>query len=138
LSGLAGHAHRFSPPTHLGYMRRLQSAQYLAAVTAACLVVDKGKFDAVGGFDEVGLPVAYNDVDLCLKLHAAGYRNLYTPYAKLLHKESASRIKDFTRERRTAYEAEGAKLKERWRHVLVADPHYNPNLTQTKEDFTLL
>jgi len=137
LQGLAGHAHRFFPSQHLGYMRRLQSPQYVSAVTAACLVVEKRKFDEVGGFDEVSFPVALNDVDLCLKLHVAGYRNFYSPYAQLLHKESASRAWDFSRDRREAYARECANFKARWAHRLP-DPYYNPNLTQTTEDFALL
>jgi GT2 family glycosyltransferase len=137
LQGLAGHAHRFFPAEHLGYMRRLQTAQYVTAVTAACLLIEKRKFDEVGGFDEASLPVALNDVDLCLKLHAAGYRNFYTPYARLLHKESASREWDLSRVRREAYERECANLKARWAHMMT-DPYYNPNLTQTTEDFALL
>jgi GT2 family glycosyltransferase len=91
----------------------------------------------VGGFDEVGLPVALNDVDLCLKLHVAGYRNFYTPYAKLLHRESASRAWDLSLVRREAYEQECANFKARWAHMM-RDPYYNPNLTQTREDFGLL
>ena len=138
LQGLAGHAHRFFPSQHLGYMRRLQSAQYVAAVTAACLIVDKRKFDEVGGFDDVGFPVALNDVDLCLKLDAAGYRNYYSPYAKLLHKESASRAWDLSRARREAYKRECANFKRKWAHMLAGDPYYNPNLTRTTEDFALL
>jgi GT2 family glycosyltransferase len=137
LQGLAGHGHRFFPAEHLGYMRRLQTAQYVTAVTAACLLIEKRKFDEVGGFDEVSLPVALNDVDLCLKLHVAGYRNFYTPYAKLLHKESASRDWDLSRVRREAYERECANFKAKWSHMMN-DPYYNPNLTQATEDFALL
>jgi GT2 family glycosyltransferase len=138
LNGLAGHAHRFFPAEQLGYMRRLQTPQYLAAVTAACMVIERRKFEEVGGFDETAFPVAFNDVDLCLKLRKRGYQNYYTPYATLYHKESASRAKDFSRVRRHAFERECAKLKSRWGQVLADDPHYNPNLTQTKEDFSLL
>ena len=83
-------------------------------------------------------PVALNDVDLCLKLDAAGYRNYYSPYAKLLHKESASRAWDLSRARREAYERECANFKRKWAHMLACDPYYNPNLTRTTEDFALL
>jgi GT2 family glycosyltransferase len=137
LGGLAGHAHRFFPADHLGYMRRLQTAQYVSAVTAACMVLERKKFTEVGGFDEKTFSVAYNDVDLCLKLRSRGYENFYTPYATLYHKESASRARDISRARRSAYARESHSFKARWQHMLATDPYYNPNLTLEKEDFSL-
>jgi O-antigen biosynthesis protein len=118
-------------------MRRLQTQQYLSAVTAACLIVDRAKFEAVGGFDEQGFPIALNDVDLCLKLRARGWENFWTPYATLYHKESASRASDLSPERRAGYERECQNFRARWAQVIADDPYYNPNLTRVTEDFAL-
>jgi GT2 family glycosyltransferase len=137
LGGLAGHAHRFFAPDHLGYMHRLQTPQYLSAVTAACMVVERAKFEAVGGFDEDDFPVALNDVDLCLRLRERGWENFWTPYATLYHKESASRAHDSSRTRRAAYKRECQNFRARWAHVIADDPYYNPNLTRATEDFAL-
>ena len=87
----AGHAHRFLPATEPGYFRQPHVAQYVSAVTAACLVVEKRKFETVGGLDEAELAIAFNDVDFCLKLEKAGWRNVYVPHAVLVHHELKSR-----------------------------------------------
>jgi GT2 family glycosyltransferase len=137
LRGLAGHAHRFFEPDHLGYMHRLQTPQFLSAVTAACMVVERAKFEAVVGFDEDDFPVALNDVDLCLRLRERGWESFWTPYATLHHKESASRAHDLSRARRAAYERECENFRARWAHVIADDPYYNPNLTRDSEDFAL-
>lgn len=137
INGLAGHAHRFFDRDHPGYMRRLQVPHYLSAVTAACMVVERSKFEAVGGFDEEAFPVAYNDVDLCLRLRAFGLENLWTPYAVLYHKETASRPRDFSSARRATYEQECANLRTRWAELIAHDPCYSPHLTREREDFTL-
>ena len=137
LNGLAGHAHRFFPARHPGYMDRLRTVQNYTAVTAACLVVQRARFEAVGGFDAERFAVAFNDVDLCLKLFEAGYLNVWTPHATLLHKESATRASDYSAARRVRFAAECAALKARWSHLLADDPFYNCNLTQLREDFTV-
>ncbi len=137
IGGLAGHAHRFAETSDGGYLGRLQAQQYFAAVTAACLLVERGKFLAVGGFDADAFPVAYNDVDLCLRLRAAGFETLFTPYAELFHKESASRIKDTTPQRRAAYDQECRRFVERWGDLIANDPYYHPALTRTMENFSL-
>jgi GT2 family glycosyltransferase len=137
LGGLAGHAHRFFAADHPGYMERLRVPQFVSAVTAACLVVARRKFEKVGGFDEMAFPVALNDVDLCLKLRAAGLENFWTPEARLIHKESASRANDFSAPRRAAYERECQHFRQRWAQAIAADPYYNPNLTREREDFGL-
>lgn len=137
VGGHAGHAHRFSDPAERGYLGRLQAQQYYVAVTAACLVVETRKFQAVGGFDAEAFPVAYNDVDLCLRLRAAGFETLWTPYAELLHKESASRAKDYSPERLAAYQEECRALLERWGDLIADDPYYHPALSRTLENFSL-
>lgn len=137
LNGLAGHAHRFFSKYHPGYMMRLGVTHYLSAVTAACLVVSKEKFFQVGGFDERRFPVALNDVDLCLKLRERGYQTLFTPYATLLHKESASRESDTSRNRRADYNRECAHFRSKWSQYIDDDPFYHPELSRSREDFTL-
>jgi hypothetical protein len=105
-------------------------------VTAACLCIRRSVFEEIGGFDET-LAVAFNDVDLCLRIQAAGYRNLYTPYAELYHHESASRGYEDTPEKMQRFQKEADQLRARWMPVLMNDPYYNPNLTLSGDPFTL-
>lgn len=137
LGGLAGHAHRFFQRDEDGYMGRLKVTQNLSAVTAACLLVRKSVFDEVNGLNETDLAVAYNDVDLCIKVREAGYRNLWTPYAALYHHESVSRGADDTPEKRARWLSEYAYMRNAWGELLDSDPAYNPNLTLVHEDFSL-
>ena len=111
--------------------------QNVTAVTAACLVIRKSVYLQVGGFDENDLAVAFNDVDFCLKVQAAGYRNLFTPFAELIHHESASRGAEDTPEKIRRFQREIASIKARWGDRLLNDPAYNPNLTLDSEDFAL-
>lgn len=140
LGGLAGHVHKFLPADAPGYMNRLQSTQAFSAVTAACLLVRKATFEAVGGLNERQLQVAFNDVDFCLKVQKAGLRNIWTPYAKLYHHESVSRGIDNTREKRARFERESKYLRDAWSEYLASpgkDPYYSPFLTHIGEDFSL-
>ena len=91
IGGVAGHGHKHYRRDDYGYFSRPRVLHNVSAVTAACLFVRREIFDAVGGLDEVGLKVAFNDVDFCLKVREAGYLNLYTPFAELYHYESISR-----------------------------------------------
>jgi len=104
-----------------------------SAVTAACLLIGRDKFFRAGGFDESNLAVAFQDVDLCLKLLELGYRNIYTPYAKLYHHESATKTED----EKIPDPAEDAFMKTKWARYIADDPYYNPNLTRRDEDFSL-
>jgi len=106
-------------------------------VTGACLLVRKAVFEEVGGLDAENLPVAFNDVDFCLKVRAAGYRNLWTPYAELYHHESVSRGSDDTKAKRARAQAEADYMRRTWGEALYNDPAYNPNLTLAHEDFSL-
>jgi GT2 family glycosyltransferase len=137
LDGLAGHAHRFYPAGHPGYMDRLQCTQAFSAVTAACLVMRRDVFREAGGFDEAMFPVAYNDVDLCLRLGQRGLRTVWTPHAVLRHKETATRERDYAPARLAQYQRESAVFRERWGHVIAHDPHYHPLLTRADESFLL-
>lgn len=134
--GVAGHAHKFLPRGHHGYMGRAVLAQDFVAVTAACLLVRKAVFEQVGGLDE-SLAVAFNDVDFCLKVHQAGYRNHWTPYAELVHHESVSRGYEDTPEKQVRFKKEIDILQTRWATLLSNDPCYSPNLTADAEDLSL-
>jgi O-antigen biosynthesis protein len=136
LGGVAGHVHRFAPGDHPGYLEKLRAAHEVSAVTAACLVIRRHVFDAVGGFDE-GLAVAFNDVDFCLKVRAAGYLNLWTPFAELVHHESVSRGRDLTPAKAQRFAAEYATMQRRWGGALLSDPYYSPHLTYDREDASL-
>ena len=136
IGGVAGHSHRFAERGSSGYFCAVESVSNYSALTAACLMVRRNVFDEVGGFDEA-LTVAFNDVDLCLKFRARGYRNVYLPHVVLSHAESKSRGHDagFTKSSRSAREQ--LLMKERWRTWLENDPYYNPNLTRRSEDYAI-
>jgi GT2 family glycosyltransferase len=111
--------------------------QDFSAVTAACLVMTRKVFDEVGGFDPVHFSVAFNDVDLCLRVRAKGYRVLWTPFAELYHLESASRKSDEEGANVARFRAEARSLHEKWKGVLFHDPFFNRNLTLCREDFSV-
>ena len=133
----AGHAHKRLTRHEPGGMGRAQRLQSLSAVTAACLVVRRSAFLEVGGLDENAFVVAFNDIDFCLKLRAAGLRNVWTPFAELYHHESVSRGSDRHPSRKQRFERERAALQARWGATLARDPAYNPNLTLNNENFAL-
>jgi GT2 family glycosyltransferase len=137
IGGMAGHAwHGFPRDTHgQGYRALLQ--QTMSAVTAACLVIRRETYLKVGGLDEENFKVALNDVDFCLKVRAAGYRNLFTPFAELYHHESASRGYEDNDEKRQRFAHETERLQKKWGEALFNDPAYNPNLTLDRVDFSL-
>lgn len=137
LRGIAGHAHLGVPRNQIGYWGRLVLVHNLSAVTGACLVVRKQLYETVGGLDGENLPVAYNDVDFCLRLQEQGYRNLWTPFAELYHHESYSRGQEDTEEKRQRLQRESDYMVKRWGGLLYNDPAYNPNLTLDWTDFSL-
>lgn len=137
IGGLAGHPHLGMPCDTPGYYGRAACAQRYSAVTAACMVMRREVFLALDGFDEQDFAVAFNDVDLGLRLNRAGYAVVWTPHAKLLHHESASLGPPTDEARRHRFERECANLRRRWPDALANDPFYNPNLTITGGDFTL-
>ncbi len=137
LRGVAGHAGHGLRPDQVDCAERLQMVQNYSAVTAACMVVRKSLYVQVGGLDELNLPVAYNDVDFCLRLVAAGYRNLWTPLAELYHHESVSRGYDETTEKRERWQREFRYMQQQWGSIIDNDPCYNANLSLDWPDFRL-
>jgi GT2 family glycosyltransferase len=134
--GLAGHAFRYLPADDDGYQARANLPHALSAVTAACLVISADRWHELRGMAEE-LPIAFNDVDLCLRLRERGYRNIYQPVAELLHHESKSRGKDTTLSQQHRAIREHGYMQWRWSPQLYSDPMYNPNLTLDSEDFLL-
>ncbi|MEF3082523.1 glycosyltransferase family 2 protein [Luteimonas sp. SMYT11W] len=134
--GVAAHAHMHLSTSDPGYFGRAQFPQAMSAVTAACLCVSRVAFEAVNGLDE-SLSVAFNDVDFCLRLREAGYINLWTPYATLIHHESASRGYEDTPEKQARFQSEVRTMLSRWHAQLGSDPAYNPNLALTPREFTI-
>jgi GT2 family glycosyltransferase len=137
LGGVACHIlignHKDDP----GYQAYANVAREYTAVTAACLLVKREAFEAVGGLDEQ-LKVAFNDIDFCLKVREKGYRVIYNPYALLYHYESKSRGYEDTPEKIERFQGESLYLVEKWSKIMdEGDPHYNPNLSLSTTDFSI-
>ncbi|CAH1651398.1 glycosyltransferase family 2 protein [Chelatococcus asaccharovorans] len=132
----AAHAFNERQGDEPGYDELLQVTRETSAVTAACLLVKRKDYFAVGGLDERLFPVNFNDVDLCLKLRAIGRRNIWTPHAALRHKESASRGQDANAERQSRTRRELNALRLKWGETLVADPLYSPCLNRDAYPYT--
>jgi GT2 family glycosyltransferase len=128
LDGIAGHDMLQASGRSSGPYDLLRLTRRVSAVTAACLAIRRETFLTAGGFDETHLRVAYNDVDLCLRLRAMGLENLVTPHAELTHKESATRGDDMSDAHRARWESERAVMRARWGAALEQDPYYSPNL----------
>ena len=136
LTGQAGaaHLHHHVPAGSSGHGGLASLRQEVSAVTGACLVVEREKFNAVGGFDDVELPVNFSDVDLCLKLRAKGFHTLYVPDATLHHHESVSRSTRRGDLVRMAGQKELHRLVSRWQLARSPDPFHNPNLSTVSPD----
>jgi GT2 family glycosyltransferase len=137
MGGAAGHAHRLLRPDEEGYHRRHALPQFVSAVTAACLVVARERFLAVGGLDEKNFPVAFNDVDLCMRLNRSGYQSLYEPRATLIHHESISRGLDRDPIGAARLAGELAALKRLWGTEEGIDPFHHPELSRASERFVV-
>lgn len=138
LLSLAGHLHRNFERSSPGYMGRLIYAQDLSGVTAACMMIRRTVWNEIGGLDE-SLAVTFNDVDMCMRIRAAGYLIVWTPFAELYHYESKSRGEDDNPEKEARFHGEVARFQERWKAELAAgDPYYNPNFSLDCEDFSIL
>ncbi|MDR3439723.1 glycosyltransferase family 2 protein [Telmatospirillum sp.] len=130
LGGVAGHLHHAVPGAASGDHDDLRLVREVSAVTAACLALRKQVFEEVGGLDADRLAVAFNDVDLCLKICRQGYRIIWTPFAELYHFESASRGSDLAPDKIERFQREHRTMVELWGDALSVDPYYNPNRTQ--------
>jgi GT2 family glycosyltransferase len=135
--GVAGHAFKGFKRGAEGQRNRMRLVQNYSAVTAACLVIRREVFERVGGFNERDLAVAFNDIDFCLRVRQAGFRNLWTPFAEFYHHESASRGLENTPEKLARFASEVTYMRRKWSAILDADPAYNPNLSLQHEDFSL-
>lgn len=129
MGGVAGHAHKHRPRDHNGYFGNLRIVQNMSAVTAACMLFRKHIYAEVCGMDEVHLPVAFNDVDFCLKVREAGYKCVWTPFAELYHHESKTRGYEDTPEKQARAAREVAAIKARWGKMIESDPFYSKNLS---------
>jgi GT2 family glycosyltransferase len=129
LGGLAGHPFAGSPRGFPGYFDNLLLQRSCSAVTAACMAVRTSVFREAAAFDEKEFPISFNDVDFCLRLRQRGLRNIWTPSANLIHNESASRRKTRAGEAEAQFMKDAAALWQKWSSQLLADPHYNPNLS---------
>lgn len=147
IGGAAAHAHRLIDPQEPGYFYRHAVPQFTSAVTAACMVVERTKFEAVSGFDAEFFAVSFNDVDLCLKLAARGWHSFYEPRAQAVHHESASRGFDRDPCGSARQTREVMALQERWGTKLASfgltrdsaspDPYHHPALSRLSEHFVL-
>lgn len=128
IHGVAAHIYSGNAKGYPGHGARALVAQSLSAVTAACLLVRRDVFEQLGGLD-TALAVAFNDIDFCLRVRDAGYRNVWTPFAELYHHESASRGHEDTDDKRARFSSEVRFMLDRWGAALSSDPAYNPNLS---------
>jgi len=135
--GVAGHFGLSAPATDEGHGRQFVLTREVSAVTGACLALRRSVFERVGGLDEANLPVALNDVDLCLRIRALGLRIVWTPFAELYHLESASRGSDLAPGAAERFRRECRYVRDRWGPVLDADPFYNPGFSRADHSFQL-
>lgn len=137
MGGIAGHMFVDMPAERTGYLHKASLLQDMSAVTAACMMVKKEAFQKAGGFTEK-LSVAFNDVDLCLKIREAGYLVVYDPYAQLYHMESKTRGAEDNMEKVRRFQTEIEYMRSRWIGILKnGDPYYNKNLSLTKWNYSL-
>jgi GT2 family glycosyltransferase len=128
VGNVAGHFGNRLADGDWGDHGRNQLEQQVSGCTAACLFFKKHQYAEVGGMDGDAFPVAFNDVDLCLKVRANGKNIVWTPYAKLLHAESASRGHEDTPQKKARAKREIDALCIRWGSILMNDPSYHPSL----------
>ncbi len=125
--GRGTHVWRFSAAEAPGYLDQLRVLRRVTAVTGACLAIRRVTYQQAGGCDEA-LPVTWNDVDLCLRVRRLGLQVVWTPYARLIHREQASRGSDDTPERQASFRAAEAIMRTRWGDALDRDPFWSPHL----------
>ena len=128
--GNTGHVQKYLPAESTGYFSLPAVIRNCSAVTGACMMYRREVYQEVGGMDEKYLPLAFNDVDLCLEMRSRGYLVVYTPYAELYHHESVTKDSH-------ANAGEEQHMKSKWAHIIAHDPYYNPNLTREREDYSI-
>ena len=137
MGGIAGHMFVDMPADRTGYFHKASLLQDMSAVTAACLMMKKEVFEQAGGFTEE-LAVAFNDVDLCLKVRKNNHLIVYDPYAKLYHMESKTRGAEDSKEKVRRFQTEIEYMRCHWMDILKnGDPYYNKNLSLTKWNYSL-
>jgi GT2 family glycosyltransferase len=136
IGGVAGHSHKYFPSDSPGYFSTLRAINNVTAVTGACLMIRRSVFDEVGGWNEE-FAVAFNDVELCLRVVEAGYRNVYLPHVKLYHFESKSRGYETTPGKAARFAREIVRMQELLDAFGMVDPCYSPNLTDAHENFAI-
>ncbi|MGI6007341.1 MAG: glycosyltransferase family 2 protein [Ruminococcus sp.] len=137
MGGIAGHILCRADGKEYGYNARLVTMQDISAVTAACLMISREDFALVEGFDE-RYTVAFNDIDLCLKVREKGKLVVFNPYVTLYHYESKSRGLEDTPEKLERFRKEVEYFQNKWKELLEkGDPYYNVNLTLTEGDCSL-
>jgi glycosyltransferase involved in cell wall biosynthesis/SAM-dependent methyltransferase len=134
--GVAGSAHMLMPRGGYGYMGRGMLTQSFSAISSACLVIKKSTYLQFGGLNESDLSASFYDIDFCLRLQEAGFRNIWTPLAELYHHESTDRRSDDAGEKKVYSDKEKQYMKQRWGALLQKDPCYSPNLTLDGNDFS--
>lgn len=138
IGGTAGHPHKCFNRNDPGYFNRLDIIHNVSAVTGACLMVKKVLYNSLDGLDEINLPIAFNDVDFCLRLRRQGYINVFTPYCELYHHESRSRGLEVTLAKKKRFLQESHFLRQRHKEIFTkGDPYYNPNLPLDRETYGL-
>lgn len=138
LGGIVGHINRHLPKESMRHFQNTHLINEYLALTAACMLIRKDLFLSIGGFNEIDYKVAYNDVDLCLRVYRKGFKNILVPAAELYHHEKISRGDDRNRKNRKRYLAESEKLLQDYGAFINHDPYYNPNLTIQREDSRLI
>lgn len=136
VGGIADHVFKGLPADHPGYLGRALCAQEYSAVTAACLLCRADVFMDVGGFDEQELIIAFNDVDLCLKVRKQGRKVIWTPALVAEHHESLSRGDDVSPTKAPRFFYENHVMLSRWHDVLPRDPFYSPHFSRDRGLFT--
>jgi GT2 family glycosyltransferase len=128
MGDFAGHLYHRVSQFSTGYTDELTVLRNYSAVTGACLLIPKALYKKVGGLNEPDLGVAFNDVDLCLKVIEAGHRVVLNPHVRLIHFESVSRGYDFIEpEKLIRMRREALYARQRWGSIYRADPFFSPN-----------
>lgn len=136
IGGVANHCHKHFTVGSPGYFNHINTVNNFSSVTAACLMCRRDVFEEVEGFEEE-LAVAFNDVDFCFKLVEKGYKNIYLPHVVLYHYESKSRGIEDNAEKLARFLKENDYMHKKWEDIIKNDPCYNPNLSKTREDYSI-